>query len=255
MNNATTAKAILQTAAAVQEQLIENEIRQYDCLLEDDDAIGKLRQRRLQEMKQQEQNRQLHLQNGHGHYTDISAGSNDIAKEFFSITKQSENVVVHFYKSSSAHICDALHKHLSILATKCLETRFIKINVEPCLNDSSIGTTTNNGITYLVEKLHVSIMPTVVLIKNRQVVHKIQGYDELGGTTSFTTRSLLNILRSHNVINKNSKDDDFDDDDETTEKFSSSKQRSSGINSVRLVNQRANKYDRRSLYDDADDDE
>lgn len=47
------------------------------------------------------------------------------------------------------------------LAAKHLETRFVKIDAEKS--------------NYLVEKLMVVVMPTILLVKDGKVVHQIQG--------------------------------------------------------------------------------
>ena len=40
------------------------------------------------------------------------------------------------------------------------------------------------------EKLHIWMMPTMVLVKDRKTQHSIVGFDELGGTENFSTRDL-----------------------------------------------------------------
>ena len=50
-------------------------------------------------------------------------------KEFFDITRESDNVVVHFYRPVSK-VCLYMHKHLEKLAKKHIECRFVKINAE-----------------------------------------------------------------------------------------------------------------------------
>ena len=47
-------------------------------------------------MKKQQAKKQEWLSNGHGNYEEIPE-----EKEFFNVTKKSENVVVHFYKDDS----------------------------------------------------------------------------------------------------------------------------------------------------------
>jgi len=52
---------------------------------------------------------------------------------------------------------------------------------------------------YLVEKLNVFMMPTLVLIKDGQTVHHIRGFDEFGGTDSFTTEAFAYVLSTYKV--------------------------------------------------------
>ena len=66
----------------------------------------------------------VHLVQGHGEYQEISE-----EKEFFEISKKSENVVCHFYREGFER-CKILDNHLKVLATKHIETKFCKINAE-----------------------------------------------------------------------------------------------------------------------------
>ena len=67
-----------------------------------------------------------------------------------------------------------------------METRFVKINAEQS--------------EYLVNKLGVVVMPTVVLIKDGKVIHDIAGFDELGGTDEFSTELLAWVLSQHGML-------------------------------------------------------
>ena len=48
-------------------------------------------------------------------------------QEFFNVTKNSENVVCHFYREETFR-CKIMDKHLAILAKKHVETKFCKVN-------------------------------------------------------------------------------------------------------------------------------
>ena len=75
-------------------------------------------------MKKAQQKKEDWLQKGHGEYSEIPE-----EKEFFNVTKNSENVVCHFYRDETFR-CKILDKHLAILAKKHIETKFCKINAE-----------------------------------------------------------------------------------------------------------------------------
>lgn len=183
------ARAILQTARA-QEQALEDEISQYDALLQDDQALEAIRAKRLRELQQQQVQRQKYIAAGHGSYQELGGGgqvSRDVAKAFFEASKASAWMVIHFYRPTSRH-CDVFHAHLEKLAKQHLETKFCRINVEGC--DGPDG----GPASYLVEKLGITVMPTLVLVKDRRVIHHIRGFDELGGTTEFSTRALEYVL-------------------------------------------------------------
>ncbi|KAL3893296.1 MAG: hypothetical protein SGARI_008257, partial [Bacillariaceae sp.] len=145
-----TAQALLQ-GAEVQEQTLNAEMAQYDRLLDDEDALEDLRRKRIQQMQKQHAAQKKWKELGHGSYEELGSGSTqgdarDIAKEFFQAAKESERMVVHFYRPST-RICDVFHAHLAKLAPKHLETRFVKINVEGC--DHQGG----GGASFLVERL------------------------------------------------------------------------------------------------------
>jgi hypothetical protein len=179
-----------------QEAALDNELQRYDRLLQDkdEDALEQLRKERLQTLKQQHEQRMRWKAQGHGVYCDLVDSSNaDVARAFFEATKQSERLVIHFYRPTTP-ACDTFHSHLSKLAALHLETRFLKINVEGC--EEGI-----NGASYLVTKLGIIVMPTLVLVKNRKVVHHLHGFDELGGSDDFATKTLAYVLGTHGVLN------------------------------------------------------
>jgi hypothetical protein len=183
---------ILKTAQA-REQAIDAEISKYDELLNyNDDALEALRAKRLDQMKAAARKRQIYIENGHGTYVSLGEGKlgSDLAREFFEASKASERLVVHFYRPTT-RLCDVFHSHLQTLAPKHLETRFVKINVED---------TENSGVSFLVERLGIAIMPTLLIVKDRKAHHQIRGFDELGGNENFSTTLLACILASHGAI-------------------------------------------------------
>lgn len=190
---AATANAILQTAK-VQETLIDNAVDQYDALLEDDDALDLLRERRLKQLQQNQQQRNKWKDQGHGEYSELAESDCDVAKAFFNATKQSERMVVHFHRPTTL-LCNVFHKHLTDIAAQHLETKFIKINVESAERDG------NQGIIYLVDKLGITCMPTVVLVLNRKVVYQLRGCSDLGESEDFPPTLLKQVMAAHGVLN------------------------------------------------------
>ena len=191
----TAATSLLLQTAKVQEKALEDEAAAYDALLDDDEALAVLRQKRLAQMKQDQINRQQWKVQGHGEYTEL-AGS-DVTKLFFEATKQSKQLVVHFYRPTTI-LCDTFHAHLDLLAKRHMETRFLKINVDGC--DQGNG----GSASYLVHKLGIVIMPTLVLVNDRKVVHQLRGCDELGGNPEFSTKALEYVLGVHGAIQHDS---------------------------------------------------
>ena len=79
-------------------------------------------------------------------------------------------MVCHFYRGATWR-CQVIDRHLGDLAPAHPETRFVKIDAEKS--------------PYLVEKLGVVVLPSVLCIKNGKVVHTIVGFDEFGGADEF----------------------------------------------------------------------
>jgi len=186
----------LQVAAKAQEDALDGELAKYDELLENDDALDFLREKRLQQLKAQQKQQQEWMEQGHGEYKELE--SKDVAKAFFESSKNSARLVVHFYRPTTRY-CDVFHRHLSDLSKDHIETKFVKINVE----------SGNPGLDYLVEKLGIVIIPSLLLVVGRKAVHHIRGFDELGGSPDFSTTVLKWLMVQHGAIfNREELDED-----------------------------------------------
>lgn len=202
------ANAALQAATA-QEAAIATEIAKYDSILNDatDTELEKLRERRLAGWKAAAAQRAQWLSNGHGVYTrDLVCGggqgrqqSTDVANSFFDICAKSDQLVVHFHRASTRS-CDVFHRALDTLAPTHPETRFVGINVEGC--DDSRGSGSGVGAKFLVERLGIVVMPTLLLVKDRKVVHQVRGFDELGGREEFSASELAYVLGGHGALTR-----------------------------------------------------
>jgi hypothetical protein len=168
--------ALLQAAQVIEDQ-IDERLQKLDNM--DDDELEKLRERRVQQLKRDQIKRQEYLAAGHGHYTEVTD-----QKEFFEYAKKSSRVVCHFYRPTTWR-CEVIDKHLLFLAQKHIETKFIKVNAEKS--------------PFLVERLHIIIMPSIVLIKDGKTDHTVQGFDELGGD-DFTLQQFEAFLLHQKVI-------------------------------------------------------
>lgn len=174
-----------------------------------DDDFEVLRQKRRLEMQKKMRQEQDWAQLGHGrlhcclemcveiifHEFNVFCCHNVIyiryleltdTKEFFNAAKKSSRMVVHFYRGVTPR-CQIVDAHLSRLAPKHLETRFVKIDAEKN--------------PFLVERLGVILMPTIVLIKDGKTNHAIHGFDEFGGTDDFSTDDVAYVLSTHGVLN------------------------------------------------------
>lgn len=158
---------VLEAASIVEEQ-IDSELNRLENLKEED--IDIVRERRLQQLKKQQELKQELRRKGHGEYTTI-AEEND----FFSVCKESNKVICHFYRDSTWR-CKILDKHLATLAPKHIEAKFIRIDAEKS--------------PFLVKRLRVVVLPTIALIKDSKSVDFIVGFDDLGGCDDFPCEML-----------------------------------------------------------------
>lgn len=158
---------LIQATNAIEEQ-VDAELSRLEKLTEED--VEKMRAQRLQAMKQEHKKRQDWLTNGHGEYDDLSG-----EKELFDITKKSEKVVCHFYRDTTMR-CKIVDKHLESLARKHLEAKFVKINVDKA--------------PFMVERLHIKVLPTILLMIDNIVKDRIVGFTDLGNCDDFSTEML-----------------------------------------------------------------
>ncbi|KAL9653104.1 hypothetical protein ABK040_006322 [Willaertia magna] len=163
-------QALLASAKIIEETLDEklNEMEE----MTDEDYL-KLRQKRLQSLKNKSKMKQEWVLKGHGKVVDI----ND-ATFFFNEVKNNKLVVVLFTRPGN-QFAEIVLSHLNKLAPKHLETHFLKVEAEA------------NPI--LVEHLKIWMIPTIVCIKDGRTDHSIVGLDELGGA-NFTTVKLEKLL-------------------------------------------------------------
>ena len=81
----------------------------------------------------------------------------------------------HFYRPTTLR-CQIVDKHLTILADKHVETRFIKINAERC--------------PFLASRLHIIVIPTIAIVVDDKVSDYVRGFDDLGGVDDFSTEMM-----------------------------------------------------------------
>eukprot|EP00250_Pteridium_aquilinum_P031029 c4277_g1_i1 orf=444-1079(-) len=180
MDNSALQKVIEQqvlTVAQVVEEKLDDEISKLDKLDEDD--LEALRERRLQQLKKMAAKKQHWVSLGHGEYQELMS-----EKEFFAASKSSDRLVCHFYRENWP--CKVMDKHLALLASQHIETRFVKINAEKS--------------PFLTERLKIVVLPTLALIKNTKVDDYVVGFDELGGSDEFTTEELEERLAKSSML-------------------------------------------------------
>ena len=158
---------VIEATQCVEKQL-DAEIEKLDNL--DISDIEKLREQRLKKLKLLQQQKQNWLSLGHGEYSELQD-----EKEFFEISKKSENIVCLFYKDDSERSKIVDH-HFKILAKKHIEAKFCKLNVMRC--------------PFLTERLRIKIIPTIAIIVNGKTKDYIVGFTDLGNRDDFSTETL-----------------------------------------------------------------
>lgn len=203
---------ILQVAQQ-EEQALDAQLKSMENLNEDDFEV--LRQKRRAALQAKARKEQDWKQLGHGQYSEVTD-----TKEFFNLCKKSERVIAHFYRPTTER-CRIVDAHFEKLARNHLETRFVKIDAEKS--------------PFLVERLMIVLMPTIVLIKNGKTEHSIQGFDEFGGTDDFTTEDVAYVLSTHDVLEHTGVD--------RSEEIAAKHAASMGLNSINVSRIRAGEHD------------
>lgn len=198
-------------AAQAEEKMLDATLASMENLDEDD--FEALRQRRKLELTKKMRQEQDWKQMGHGRYAEV----ND-TKEFFNAAKKSQRLVVHFYRGVTPR-CQIVDAHFEKLAAGHVETRFLKIDAEKN--------------PFLVERLEIIVMPTIVLIKDGRTEHSIRGFDEFGGSDDFSTQDMAYVLSTHGMLN-------FEAD--RSEEIGSLAAKA-GLNHLRMEKIRAGDYD------------
>ncbi|CEM33856.1 unnamed protein product [Vitrella brassicaformis CCMP3155] len=183
-------------ALSEKEDALDEEIKRLERL--DEDELEALRARRITQLRKKASERCEMVSRGHGSYTEVQE------KEFFEAAKRSSKMVVHFYRSATWR-CQVLDKHLSALAVRHLETRFVKIDAEKA--------------QFLAERLKIWMLPTLVLVRDGKTEHSIVGFDELGGHDNFSAEDLECLLHRWRITDncrtttptQDHQDDEHDD--------------------------------------------
>mmetsp|Transcript_71665 Transcript_71665/g.221661 ORF Transcript_71665/g.221661 Transcript_71665/m.221661 type:complete len:185 (-) Transcript_71665:308-862(-) len=163
--------------AKEKEAELDEELARLDAIKEDD--IEEIRRKRLEQMKASHADRRSKLAAGHGEYEMIDE------KEFFDVAKQSDKIVVHFWRESTWR-CEIMDKHLKQLAQKHWGTRFVKLNAEKA--------------QYLAERLHIWVLPSLVCCKGGKTDHTIVGFSEFATGDEATTEEVEALLAKWGMV-------------------------------------------------------
>jgi len=178
-------------ALADKERAMDEQMKALENMDEDD--FEKLREKRKLQLQKAAALKQKNLLNGHGRYMELST-----QKEFFDAAKGSKQLVVHFFRGATWR-CQIVDRHLGDLAPQHLETRFVKIDAEKS--------------PFLVERLNIVMLPSILCIKDGKTEHTIQGFDEFGGSDEFPSEVMAYVLSQHKVLKYDGPPpDDVDED-------------------------------------------
>ncbi|OII74857.1 thioredoxin fold protein [Cryptosporidium ubiquitum] len=180
--NSNSINNIIKKVLEEGENIIDEEIKTIDSIQNDENELNRLREKRIKELKKEIEQKNKFIEFGHGKYDFIAD-----EKEFFDTIKKSENVICHFSRPSTLR-CEIFDKHLEIISKKHLEAKFIKINAEKS--------------QFVSSHLNINILPTIALIKNSKLIHKIIGFEELSSRDDFTTTQLEELLARRDMIQK-----------------------------------------------------
>ncbi|KAF8472492.1 thioredoxin-like protein [Kalaharituber pfeilii] len=179
--------------------------------LERDEALDAFREKRLQQLHDELARARRLKDQYHGSYREVTA-----EKEAMEATTSSKYSVIHFFHSDFRR-CKIMDAHLEVLAQKHFDTKILKINVE--------------NAPFLVERLHVRVLPCVISFIEGKSVDRLEGFEKLGSADEFSTATLeahfimvgifqrpktiddgvsKGILRTEKKVDDNDDDDDWD---------------------------------------------
>lgn len=177
-------------SALAEEQALDAQLAKMDENMTEDNFEALRQKRKIMLQKQMRKEADMR-QVGHGKYSELSDTT-----EFFAAAKKSSRMIVHFYRGVTPR-CEIVDAHFEKLAHRHVECRFVKINAEKN--------------PYLVEKLGIILLPTMVLIKDGKTDHAIHGFDEFGGVDDFPTEVVAYVLAGHGMIKPEEVEDRSED--------------------------------------------
>merc|ERR1711988_1151580 len=165
------AMVAMQAASAI-EAAVDDELARIDNMGEDD--FEQIRKKRMEEMKAKQAEKVMWDRNDHGSLTKV----ND-QKEFFDRCKKSKRVIALFSRDGQQW-CNVIKQHLRLLAEGHKETKFIEVDAE--------------NSPFLVERLNVWMMPTIICIREGKVHAQFNGLHQIDPTGKFKTGTVEWLL-------------------------------------------------------------
>ena len=132
---------------------------EWDDLLNDDNELLAIRERRLREMREKQMKAAEQKSLGHGEVRLISQD------EFLpECTGKSEYVAVHFFHKEFER-CKIMDHHLKLIAPKHLSCKFLRMDAEKT--------------PFFIHKLQVKTLPTLIVFREGKTVDRLTGFEGL----------------------------------------------------------------------------
>jgi thiol-disulfide isomerase/thioredoxin len=148
--------------------------------LESDPALEALREQRLEQMRRDQLQMLEHKAKGHGEYRTISQD------EFLpECTSSSEWIVVHFFHDEF-ETCKVMDHHLKIVAEQHVECKFLRIDARKA--------------PFFCTKLKVKTLPTVLVLREGNVVNRLLGFEGIAEGNEWPTSMLQKWLSQAGAI-------------------------------------------------------
>merc|ERR1712154_565520 len=146
----------------------------------DEDDLEELRAKRLEDLKRKQMQRSKWLANNHGTIHELTD-----QKQFFENVKSTKHVICLFY-TKTGKFTKPLQEHLTLIARKHLECKFIEIEA--------------SYAPFLIERLNIWMMPTLVLAKDNKVQTQLRGLDWVSPNGKIETLNLEQKLFEYGFL-------------------------------------------------------
>jgi len=165
-----------------EENAKDNEINELDELekeLENDPELRKIQDQRREQLREVFKQKQEKLSKGFGHYDQMEE------KDMLKMASQTQYVIVHF-ASNEFQNCAIVDHHLSLLAPKHIDVRFVKCDATKS--------------PFVTTRWKIKTLPTLCIVVHGYLVDKIVGFTDLGNNSDFPTIALERRLAASGVI-------------------------------------------------------
>ncbi|KAJ8905308.1 hypothetical protein NDN08_001815 [Rhodosorus marinus] len=160
------------------ERAVDEQLDRLDSLGDQDLAM--IRRKRMQEMKREAEEKRQWVRLGHGELSFLSE------KDFFTVAKESDRVVVCFHRPGSSRYSDDLVNHLRKIANYHLETKFVVLDAE--------------NSPFLTDRLKIWCLPSISLIMKGKTDKTFHGLNEISSKGALETTSIEQILFDQKIL-------------------------------------------------------